>query len=77
MRPRATQWAIVRAFVGRAFGAVAVFEYAFDGSTFDRWLIMSAGLLGGGAVGLHAAGGGARRRSQHFAGRQTVLQTGE
>jgi hypothetical protein len=51
-RPRAHRWAIVGAFVGMAFGAVAVFEYAFDGSTFDRWLIMSAGLLGGGAVGL-------------------------
>jgi len=35
-----------------AFGAVAVFEYAFHGSTFDRWLIMSVGLLGGGAIGL-------------------------
>jgi hypothetical protein len=34
-----------------AIGAVAVFEYAFHGSTFDRWLIMMAGLLGGGAVG--------------------------
>lgn len=51
-RPRAHRWAIVGAFVGMAFGAVAVFEYAFDGSIFDRWLIMSAGLLGGGAVGL-------------------------
>lgn len=40
------------AFVGMAFGAVAVFEYAFDGSIFDRYLIMAAGLLAGGAVGL-------------------------
>jgi hypothetical protein len=35
-----------------AVGAIAVFQYAFYGSTFDRWLIMVAGLLGGGAVGL-------------------------
>jgi hypothetical protein len=35
-----------------AIGAFAVFQYASDGDTFDRWLIMSAGLLGGGAVGL-------------------------
>ncbi len=51
-RPREHRWAIVGAFVGMAFGAVAVFEYAFDGSIFDRYLIMAAGLLAGGAVGL-------------------------
>jgi len=34
-----------------AVGAFAVFEYAYHGTTFDRWLIMTAGLLGGGAVG--------------------------
>jgi hypothetical protein len=51
-RPRAHRWAILGAFVGMAVGAVAVFQYAFYGSTFDRWLIMVAGLLGGGAVGL-------------------------
>jgi hypothetical protein len=51
-RPRAHRWAIVGAFVGMAIGAFAVFQYASDGDTFDRWLIMSAGLLGGGAVGL-------------------------
>ena len=41
-----------RAFVGMAVAAIAVFQYAFHGSTFDRWLIMVAGFLGGGAVGL-------------------------
>jgi hypothetical protein len=51
-RPRAHRWAIIGAFVGMAVGAVAVFQYAVYGSTFDRWLIMSAGFLGGGAVGL-------------------------
>jgi uncharacterized membrane-anchored protein YhcB (DUF1043 family) len=51
-RPRAHRWAIVGAFVGMAIGAVAVFQYAYDGSTFDRYLIMVAGLLGGGALGL-------------------------
>lgn len=50
-RPRAHRWAIIGAFVGMAVGAFAVFEYAYYGTTFDRWLIMSAGLLGGGAVG--------------------------
>ena len=51
-RPRAHRWTIVGVFVGMSVGAVAVFEYALYGSTFDRWLIMMAGLLGGGAVGL-------------------------
>ena len=51
-RPRAHRWAIVGAFVGMAIGAVVVFEYAFYGSTFDRYLIMMAGLLGGGGVGV-------------------------
>ena len=51
-RPRAHRWAIVGAFVGMAVAAIAVIQYAFDGSTFDRWLIMVAGFLGGGAVGL-------------------------
>jgi len=32
-------------------GGWAVFEYAVYGTTFDRWLIMSTGLLGGGAIG--------------------------
>lgn len=40
------------AFVGMVVGAVAVFEYAFYGSTIARWLIMMAGVLGGGAFGL-------------------------
>jgi uncharacterized membrane-anchored protein YhcB (DUF1043 family) len=51
-RPRAHRWAIIGAFVGMAIGAVAVFQYAYYGTTFDRYLIMMAGLLGGGAVGV-------------------------
>ena len=51
-RPRAHRWAIIGAFVGMAVGAVLVFEYAYHGTIFDRYLIMAAGLLGGGAVGL-------------------------
>jgi uncharacterized coiled-coil protein SlyX len=43
-RPRAHRWAIVGAFVGMAVGAIAVFQYAFYGSTFDRWLINGSGL---------------------------------
>jgi len=50
-RPRAHRWAIIGAFAGMAVGAVAVFQYAYYGTTFDRYLIMVAGLLGGGAVG--------------------------
>lgn len=50
-RPRAHRWAIAGAFVGMALGAVAVFEYAFYGSILDRYLIMVAGLLGGGGAG--------------------------
>jgi hypothetical protein len=50
-RPRAHRWAIIGAFVGMAVGAVAVFEYAYHGSTFDRYIIMAGGLLIGGAIG--------------------------
>lgn len=50
-QPRTHRWAIVGAFVGMAVGAVAVFEYAAEGSIVYRYLIMSAGLLGGGVVG--------------------------
>ncbi len=34
-----------------AVGPFAVFEYAYNGPTFDRWLIMSASLMGGGGAG--------------------------
>jgi hypothetical protein len=51
-RPRNYRWAIIGAFVGMAIAAVVVFEYAFYGSTFDRYLIMMAGLLIGGGAGL-------------------------
>ncbi len=50
-RPKAHRWAIIGAFVGMAVGAVAVFEYAYHGSTLDRYLIMAGGLLIGGAIG--------------------------
>jgi hypothetical protein len=51
-RARNHRWAIIGAFVGMAIAAVVVFEYAFYGSTFDRYLIMMAGLLIGGGAGL-------------------------
>jgi hypothetical protein len=54
-RPRAHRWAIVGAFLGMAVGAVAVFQYAYYGTTFDRYLIMMMGLLGGGGAGLLVA----------------------
>jgi len=50
-RPRTHRGAIIGAFAGMAIGAVAVFEYAFYGSTLDRYLIMMTGLLVGGGVG--------------------------
>lgn len=50
-QPRTHRGAIIGIFPGMAIAAVAVFEYAYDGSTFDRYLIMSAGLLIGGGVG--------------------------
>ena len=43
---------MVGAFLGMIPAAFAVFEYASHGTTFDRYLIMMAGLLGGGAVGM-------------------------
>ncbi|OFX01821.1 MAG: hypothetical protein A3D94_01670 [Alphaproteobacteria bacterium RIFCSPHIGHO2_12_FULL_66_14] len=60
-RPRAHRWAILGAFVGMAIAAVVVFEYAFYGSTLDRYLIMMVGLLIGGGAGLLLASLTARR----------------
>jgi len=54
-RPRSHRWAIVGGFVGMAVGAYAVFEYAYFGTTLDRYLIMMAGLIGGGIVGSASA----------------------
>lgn len=50
-RPRNQRWAIIGAFLGMGPAAFAVFQYAFYGATFDRYLIMVAGLLGGGVAG--------------------------
>ena len=50
-RPRTHRGAIIGAFPGMAIAAVVVFQYAFYGSTLDRYLIMMAGLLIGGAAG--------------------------
>lgn len=50
-QPRTHRGAIIGAFVGMAVGAVAVFEYAANGSIVDRYLFMAGGLLIGGAVG--------------------------
>ncbi|MEK7751969.1 MAG: hypothetical protein AAB654_08645 [Acidobacteriota bacterium] len=50
-RPRTHRGAIIGAFPGMAVAAVVVFQYAFYGSTLDRYLIMMAGLLIGGGVG--------------------------
>jgi LPS O-antigen subunit length determinant protein (WzzB/FepE family) len=51
-RPRNQRWAIVGAFLGMIPAAFAVFEYAYHGTIVDRYLIMVAGLLGGGALGM-------------------------
>ena len=50
-RPRTHRGAIIGAFAGMAIAAIVVFEYAFYGSTLDRYLIMVTGLLVGGGVG--------------------------
>ncbi len=51
-RPRNQRWAIVGAFLGMIPAAFAVFEYAYHGTIVDRYLIMVAGLLGGGVLGM-------------------------
>ena len=60
-RPRTHRGAIIAAFAGMAIAAVVVFEYAFYGSTLDRYLIMVTGLLVGGAVGALLAKASASR----------------
>lgn len=50
-RPRNHRWAIVGAFLGMVPAVFAVFQYAYDGTIVDRYLIMATGLLGGGAIG--------------------------
>jgi hypothetical protein len=50
-RPRVHQWAIVGAFVGLAFGVVAMFQYAFSSPVLGRFLIMMVDILIGGGVG--------------------------
>jgi len=50
-RARSHRWAIIGAFAGMIPAAWAVFEFAYFGSTFDRYLIMVAGLLGAGGLG--------------------------
>ncbi len=51
-RPRNQRWAVVGAFLGMIPAVFAVFEYAYHGTIVDRYLIMVAGLLGGGAIGM-------------------------
>ena len=60
-RPRTHRGAIIGAFAGMAIAAVVVFEYAFYGSTLDRYLIMVTGLLVGGGVGALLANASASR----------------
>ena len=60
-RPRTHRGAIIGAFAGMAIAAVVVFEYAFYGSTLDRYLIMMTGLLVGGGVGALLAKASASR----------------
>lgn len=60
-RPRAHRFAIVGAFIGMVVAAVVAFNYAYDSDTIVRYLIMSAGLLGGGGAGFGVATLSARR----------------
>ncbi len=54
-RPRTHRGAIIGAFAGMAVAGFVAIEYAFYGSTFDRYLIMMAGLLIGGGAGVVVA----------------------
>ena len=54
-RPRTHRFAIVGAFVGMVVAAFVAFNYANDSGTMVRYLIMSAGLIGGGAAGVGVA----------------------
>ena len=54
-RSTSERFVIVGAFVGMGVAAYVAFNYAFDSSTFTRYLIMCAGLLGGGGAGFALA----------------------
>ena len=54
-RPTAHRFAIIGALIGMGVAAVVAFNYAYDSDTIVRYLIMSAGLLGGGATGFGVA----------------------
>ncbi|MEO5577431.1 MAG: hypothetical protein ABIR25_00075 [Sphingomicrobium sp.] len=60
-RPRTHRFAIVGAFIGMGIAAFVAFNYAYDSDTIIRYLIMSAGLLGGGGAGFGVATLSARR----------------
>ena len=60
-RPKAHRFAIVGAVVGMVVAAFVAFNYAYDSDTIVRYLIMSAGLIGGGAAGAGVATLSAKR----------------
>ena len=60
-RPKAHRFAIVGAFAGMVVAAFVAFNYAYDSGTIVRYLIMSAGLIGGGAAGAGVATLSAKR----------------
>ena len=60
-RPRTHRFAIVGAFIGMGVAAVVALNYAYDSDTMVRYLIMSAGLIGGGAAGAGVATLSAKR----------------
>ncbi|TAJ84527.1 hypothetical protein [Reyranella sp.] len=51
-RPRTERWGIIGAFLGMIPAIFAVFEFAYNGTTLDRYLIMAAGFLGGFGIGI-------------------------
>ena len=53
--PKAQRSAVVGAFIGMGVAAFVAFNYAYDSATIVRYLIMCAGLLGGGGAGFGLA----------------------
>lgn len=50
-RPREDRFAIIGAIVGMLIAGVVAFVFAFESSTFVRWIIMAVGLIAGYGIG--------------------------
>ena len=50
-RLREDRFAIIGAIVGMLIAGVVAFVFAFESSTFVRWIIMAVGLIAGYGIG--------------------------